>query len=86
LYLFLVCAGDDKGLSYYGDQTLMKKLSMDPALFEKTRSDLIRMGLVAWQKPFYQVLCLEPVRKERRNGSTLSLGDILKNAMEVCHD
>ena len=60
LYLFLVCVGDDKGLSYYGDQSLMKKLSMDQAVFETARSDLIRMGLIAWQKPLYQVLSLDP--------------------------
>jgi len=44
------------------------------------------MGLVAWQKPLYQVLSLEPVLKQQRTGSTLSLGDILKGAMEGCHD
>jgi len=80
LYLFLVCVGDDKGVSYYGDQTLMKKLSMEPDTFENARSDLVRMGLLAWQKPFYQVLCLEPVI--RRTGSPRGLGDILKKAME----
>lgn len=59
LYLFLVCVGDEKGLSYYGDQSLMKKLSMDQAIFETARSDLISMGLIAWQKPLYQVLSLD---------------------------
>ena len=88
LYLFLVCVGDEKGLSYYGDQILMKKLSMDQAVFETSRSDLIRMGLIAWKKPLYQVLCLRPLvmKKDRRTGSPMSLGDILKKAMEVCHD
>ena len=86
LYLFLVCVGDDKGLSYYGDQSLMKKLAMDQTIFETARSDLIRMGLIAWQKPLYQVLCLGPAGKARRSGSAMRLGDILKNAMEVCHD
>jgi hypothetical protein len=28
--LFLVCAGDDKGVSYYGDQPLMKKERLEP--------------------------------------------------------
>ena len=61
---------------------------MDQGAFDQARSELIRMGLVAWQKPLYQVLSLEPmpVLKQRRTGSTLSLGDILKGAMEVCHD
>ena len=80
LYLFLVCVGDDRGLSYYGDQTLMTKLSMDMHTFENARSDLIRADLIAWQKPLYQVLCLEPVVKSRAIASPMGLGDILKRA------
>ncbi|MES0446897.1 MAG: hypothetical protein ABUJ92_10160 [Desulfobacterales bacterium] len=87
-YLFLVCVGDDKGLSYYGDQSIMDKLSMDRQILQSARSDLIRNELLAWQKPIYQVLCLEPVvdQNKRRQGSAMSLGDILKNAMEVQND
>ena len=86
LYLFLVCVGDDKGLSYYGDQSLMEKLAMDQDMFETARTDLIRKGLIAWQKPLYQVLCLGPDKEARRNGMPMGLGDILKSAMEACHD
>jgi hypothetical protein len=84
LYLFLVCVGDEKGLSYYCDQSIMKKLSMDQQTLENERSDLIRNGLLAWQKPIYQVLCLEPVvaGNKLREESAMSLGDILKKAME----
>jgi hypothetical protein len=84
LYLFLVCVADDKGLSYYGDQTIMGKLSMEQQTLQDARSDLILHGLIAWQKPLYQVLCLEPfvVEQNRRQGTTMKLGDILKKAME----
>jgi len=84
LYLFLVCVADDKGLSYYGDQTIMRKLSMDQQTLQHARSDLILHGLLAWQKPIYQVICLEPVvaGKMSHKGSAMSLGDILKKAME----
>ncbi|MFO7558390.1 MAG: hypothetical protein R6X10_06135 [Desulfobacterales bacterium] len=84
LYLFLVCVADDKGLSYYGDQTIMGKLSMDLQTLQNARSALILHGLIAWQKPLYQVLCLEPVvvEQKRRQGTTMKLGDILKKAME----
>jgi hypothetical protein len=85
LYLFLVCVSDDKGLSYYGDASVMSKLSMDKATFGSARSDLVRMGLIAWQKPLYQVLCLEPAIK-RGPATALSLGDIFKKALEVAHD
>ena len=86
LYLFLVCVGDDKGLSYYGDQSLMKKLTMDQDMFETARTELICKDLVAWQKPLYQVLCLGPEKKVRRNGTPMELREILKSAMEACHD
>lgn len=80
LYLFLVCVGDDKGLSYYGDQTLMKKLSMQKDTFENARCDLIRSRLIAWQKPLYQVLCLQPEVRSRFAASPMALADILKRA------
>jgi hypothetical protein len=81
LYLFLVCVGDDRGISYYGDQTLMTKLSMDTDTFENARSDLIRSNLIAWKSPLYQVLCLEPATP-RRMASPMGLGEILKTAMK----
>jgi hypothetical protein len=83
LYLFLVCVGDDKGLSYYGDNSIMIKLSMDQETLQAARSDLVLNALIAWQKPIYQVLCLVPAHKRRHAGSVMSLGDVLKNAMEV---
>ncbi len=88
LYLFLVCVGDDKGLSYYGDKSIMHKLSMDEQTLQNARSNLIKNSMVAWQKPIYQVLTLEPVftNKKRESGSTTSIGDILKGAMEASYD
>jgi hypothetical protein len=60
---------------------------MDQHALQNARSDLLRNGLLAWQKPIYQVLCLEPVAgKSRRTGAAMSLGDILKNTMEVSND
>lgn len=81
LYLFLVCVSDKRGLSYYGDQSIMAKLSMDEPTLDKARSGLITNNLLAWQKPIYQVISLEPAEKPRRSGSPMSLGDILKTAM-----
>jgi hypothetical protein len=80
LYLFLVCVADDKGLSYYGDPALMKKLGMDQACLNEARSGLIRSNLIAWQKPIYQVLSLEPIPHEPRTGGMMSLKDILGGA------
>ena len=77
LYLFLVCVADDKGLSYYGDPALMAKLHMDHATLDRTRSGLIQNGLIAWEKPIYQVLGLEPLPRTRRCEALMSLKDIL---------
>lgn len=87
LYLFLVTVGDAKGMSYYGDKSMIKYLCMDQNALDDARANLINIGLIAWQKPLYQVLSLDrPEREKPAPRSTmdhpLSLGDILKNARE----
>ena len=59
LYLFLVTVADVQGLSYYSDRSLGRGLSMDPVRLSKARGDLIRAGLIAYQRPLYQVLALD---------------------------
>ena len=59
LYLFLVTVADAQGLSYYAAPSLCQRLSMtDPAL-QQARQALITQGLVAYQRPLYQVLALD---------------------------
>jgi hypothetical protein len=87
LYLFLVTVGDAKGLSYYGDKSIIKYLSMDQNTLNEARADLIRIGLIAWQKPLYQALSLDRLERKkpapRSNiDNPLSLGDILEMARE----
>ena len=87
LYLFLVTVGDAKGLSYYGDTSITKRLSMDQSTLNMARANLIRVGLIAWKKPLYQVLALEVPKLEKpaprsNMADALSLGDILKMARE----
>jgi len=83
LYLFLVCVADQKGLSYYGDKSIMKRLRMDLKTLKEARSGLIQNSLIAWQNPIYQVLCLEPAKEARYSGSLTSLKDIFQNAKEA---
>ena len=87
LYLFLVTVGDAKGLSYYGDKSIIKYLCMDQNALDDARANLISIGLIAWQKPLYQVLALDrpkPTVQAPRSDmdNALSLGDILKMASE----
>jgi hypothetical protein len=60
LYLFLVTVADVRGLSYYGDARLAKSLSISPAQLEQARLDLMRLNLIDYQAPLYQVLSLDP--------------------------
>ena len=87
LYLFLVTVGDAKGLSYYGDKSILNHLSMDQSALQDARANLIKIGLIAWQKPLYQVLSLDKPRREKqpprsKMKNALSLGDILNMARE----
>ena len=87
LYLFLVTVGDAKGLSYYGDKSIIKHLSMDQNTLNEARANLIRIGLIAWQKPLYQVLSLDSSERQKTAPRSnvenpLSLGDILKTTRE----
>jgi hypothetical protein len=59
LYLFLVTVADAQGLSYYSDRAISERLSMDPLMLQKARTGLIRIGLIAYHNPLYQVLALE---------------------------
>jgi len=59
LYLFLVTVADAQGLSYYSDQTLSQRLTMEDNALNSARQELIEIGLVAHQKPLYQVLALD---------------------------
>lgn len=58
LYCLLVCAGDGCGLSFYSDPRICALLGLEPALLPRVRRELVELGLVAYQKPLYQVLAL----------------------------
>lgn len=59
LYLFLVTVADAQGLSYYADSSLCQRLSMTSSDLHQARQALITRGLVAYQRPLYQVLALD---------------------------
>lgn len=59
LYLFLVTVADARGLSWYGDASIARRLSVDDCRLRRARADLVRAGLVAYADPLYQVLALD---------------------------
>lgn len=70
LYVLLVCASDAQGLSYYSDYRIAEMLGLEPAVLRSCRGELISLGLIAYQKPLYQLLSLEGgLEAERSSGS-----------------
>lgn len=79
LYLFLTSVADAQGLSYYSDAALVRRLKMDPVVLSASRQQLVGAGLVAYEKPFYQVLSLDAGEAPR--SGPLSVGELLRRAM-----
>lgn len=76
LYLFLVTVADAKGHSYYGDPTIARRLDMNAQTLAQARNQLIQIGLIAFQKPLYQVLSLDAPH-HTQNDQIQTLGQIL---------
>jgi hypothetical protein len=89
LYLFLITVADARGLSYYSDASLQKRLCMDPDTLCRARNQLIGNDLVAFKAPIYQVLPLDPpapAPKQRTSDGPQALGHIFKTIMERAND
>ncbi len=68
LYCFLVTVGDADGISYYGISSLSVAVKMELSDIVKYRKELELLDLVAYEKPFYQVLDLaNPTPEEKIN-------------------
>lgn len=70
LYVLLVCASDAQGLSYYSDARIAQLLTLEPATLSLARRELIGLGLIAYQKPLYQLLRLEGEERTVGKGRT----------------
>jgi hypothetical protein len=88
LYLFLITVSDAQGLSYYSDQAICRRLRIEPAALIAARVHLQKAGLVAYQKPLYQVLSLEqaselaPSPTSPRTGEVQPISQILGRALK----
>jgi len=85
LYLVLVTVGDAEGLSYYSDSTLERLLRMERAQLLVARQQLCEAGLIVYQQPLYQVLCLQQAPAETsaepRAGQSRSAKEILQHIL-----
>lgn len=96
LYLFLITVADAQGLSYYSDHSITDRLSFDCQRLPIARGELRKTGLIAYEKPIYQVLALDqsvttqPVKPEpskpRRSGRPIAVGEMLRRALEGRND
>jgi len=77
LYLFLVTVSDGQGLSYYSDAGIGKLLPLDGPTLSRARQELVRVRLIAYECPLYQVLSLDKPAAPR-GGAPQSLGQILQ--------
>ena len=97
LYLLLVIAADEQGLSYYSDGTAADLLSLSREGLKAARLELLQAGLIAYTAPYYQVLSLdslevgnrgvlesvEPPPEAERTHQTLSLSEALRKMFEA---
>jgi len=86
LYLFLATVADAEGLSYYGDASCAERLGLDTDRVQAARACLIREDLIAYERPFYQVLSLDrplapvpPPSSPPRSGQARSFAEILSD-------
>ena len=68
----------------YSDLVISQRLDMDTNTLAQTRKELIRIGLIAYQKPLYQVLALDTLIEatNRYPGQFQSLAQIFKQIGE----
>ena len=59
--------------------SLMRRLKMDLLGLSAGRQQLVQAGLIAYEKPLYQVLSLEPVGAPR--SGPISVGELLRRAL-----
>jgi hypothetical protein len=94
LYLFLLTVSNADGLSWYSEERLCRELGCDISLLRAGRSELCAAGLVAWKRPLYQVLGLDPLPESisravpggvnsssgrcRSGGEPVSIGKVLR--------
>jgi hypothetical protein len=92
LYLVLITVADAQRLSYYSDKTLTQWLSLARHSLHQARQQLLHLGLIAFEKPLYQVLALdEPPRLQTaspqpRQPPPLAIRARLRQALEGTHD
>lgn len=78
LYLFLAAVSDERGLSYYSESSLQRELGLELPPLQHARQQLVEADLLAYEKPLWQLLSLDPVSEPSRpRGQTRSVSEVL---------
>lgn len=94
LYLLLITVADAQGLSYYSDNTITHWLSLNSDALHQARQQLLHLGLIAFEKPLYQVLALDeppppqtaPSQRRQPSPRPIAMRALLRRALEEAHD
>ncbi len=72
LYLFLLTVADEDGVSWYSDASVSCRLQLAPEAQKSARRELSEGKLIAYRRPYYQVLELPQPQKAQAFRSALS--------------
>jgi hypothetical protein len=92
LYLLLITVADAQGVSYYSDKTITQWLSLDDEALNQARQQLLQIGLIAFERPLYQVLALDepppppPPQPRPCTERPIAMIERLRRALEGGHD
>ena len=82
LYLFLCSVSDERGLSFYSEGSLARELRLDPPSLLAARRQLMEADLLAYEKPLWQLLSLDPVPDPAgARGEQRSVGEVLRQIL-----
>lgn len=82
LYLFLAAVSDERGLSYYSESSLQRELGLAQPTLHHARRQLVGADLLAYEKPLWQLLGLDPVpAPSQPRGQTRSVGEVLAHLL-----
>jgi hypothetical protein len=81
LYFFLVAVADKEGLSYYSDPRVCSLLKIAPPALARARARLEDLGLLAYERPLYQVLSLDAPPPRPEEGA-IPLREVFRRIVE----
>lgn len=83
LYLFLASVSDERGLSYYSESSLLRELKLDTPTLLRARQQLVQADLLAYEKPLWQILGLDPAPDPTRpRGEQRSVAEVLRDILQ----